>query len=233
MVPFRSSTFLLYTLYDGFDEKGKKVIMMITIIGGMYFGIFTATEAAGVATIIAFIIVLAGRRLTLERLKKTIYETVRLTVMLALILLTVRGFYMLFLNITWLPHTIAEVALAMPSPWLVLGAIYVICFIFGMVTGGPIAYVTLPLFTPVVEQLGFSPIWFIITLVKMHETGFITPPIAPGVFFGQGVVREVPLEKAFKAIWWFVLCDMLTLGLFIAFPKIVTFLPDTMMRPTG
>ena len=90
------------------------------------------------------------------------------------------------------------------------------------------AMLIIPLFVPVVEQMGFSPVWFIITIVKMMETGFITPPIAAGVFIAQGIIREVPLEKAFKAVWWFVLCDVLTLGLFITFPQIVTFLPDTM-----
>ena len=94
------------------------------------------------------------------------------------------------------------------------------------------ALVILPLFVPVAEQLGFSPVWFIITIVKLMETGFITPPVAPSVFIAQRIINEVPLEKAYGAAWWFVLCDMLTLVLFIAFPQIVTFLPDT-MRAAG
>jgi len=204
------------------------VIMMATIIGGLYFGVFTATEAGGIAALVSFIIVLALRRLTWARFKATIYETLQLTILVALMLMMIRGFYNLFLNITWLPAAIADMALEMPSPWLVLTAMYLICFIFGMLTGGPMGYVIVPLFTPVVESLGFNPVWFIITIVKMMETGAITPPVAFSAFIVQGIVREVPLGKLFKAVWWFVLCDMFTLGLFIAFPKIVMFLPDTM-----
>ena len=192
--------------------------------------VFTATEAAGAATIVGFIIVLAMRRLTWARLKTTIYETIRLSAMLALILLTVRGFYITFLNVSWLPLAMAELALGLPSPWLVLAAMFVICFFLGMVTGSPMVYVILPLFTPVVVKLGFSAVWFIIIMVKLVETGFITPPIAPGIFIAQRIIREVPIGRAYQAVWWFVLCDMLTVGLFIAFPQIVTFLPDTMRQ---
>ena len=205
------------------------IIMMLTIIGGLYFGIFTATEAAGAAALIAFIIVLAMRRLTSARLKASIYETVRLSILILLILVTIRGFFLTFLHITWLTITIAELALKMPSPWLVLAMMFLICFLLGMFTGGPMALVILPLFTPVVEQMGFSAVWFIITVVKMMEVGWITPPVAPGIFIATGVIREVPMGKAFVAVWWFVLCDIFTLGLFIAFPEIITFLPDTMM----
>ena len=204
--------------------------MMITIIGGMYFGVFTATEAAGVATLVAFIIVISMKRLNWTRLKPILFETVRLTVMLTIMLLSIRGFYSIFLNITWLPVSIAELAFKMPSPWLVLFAMYAICFILGMVTGSPMGLVIVPLFAPVVEQLGFSPIWFIITIIKTMEMGAITPPIAIGVFVSQGLIKEVPLDKAFGAVWWFVLCDVFTLVLFIAFPQIVMFLPNTMRQ---
>ena len=206
------------------------VIMMLTIIGGLYFGVFTATEAGGVATMVAFITVIAMKRLTWARFKSTIYETLRLSVMLALILLTIRGFYLLFLNVSWITVTIAELALGIPSPWLALFAMFAITFLLGMFVGSPLALIILPLFTPVAEQLGFSPVWFIITIVKMTETGFITPPVAPGIFIAQGIIREVSLEKAYRAVWWFVLCDMITLALFIAFPQIVMFLPDTMRK---
>jgi len=204
------------------------VIMMLTIIGGLYFGIFTATEAGGIAALISFIIVLALRRLTWARLKATLYDTIRFSILVTLIIVTIMGFYVRFLHVTWITVTIAEWALGLPSPWIILAAMYLFCFVFGMLVGGSPALLVLPLFTPVVEQLGFSPIWFIITIVKTMETGFITPPVAMSVFIAQGIIREVSLEKAYKAIWWFVLCDMLTLGLFIAFPQIVTFLPGTM-----
>jgi len=204
------------------------VIMLITIVGGLYFGIFTATEAAGAAALISFIIVFAMRRLTHAAFKASIYETLRFTVLILFILLTVRMFFTVFLNLTWLTVNIAELALEMPSPWLTMAAIFVICFILGMFVGSPLAYVTLPLFVPVVEELGFEPIWFIIVITKLTEVGYLTPPIAPGLFIAQGIIREVPMEKAYNAAWWFIACDMLFLVLIIFVPQIVMFLPNSM-----
>ena len=165
------------------------LIMLLTIVGGLYFGIFTATEAAGAAALIAFIIVFAMRRLNMAAFKASIYETLRFSVLILLILLTIRMFFNVFLNLTWVTVNIAEFAMGMPSPWLTMAAIFVICFILGMFVGSPLAYVTLPLFTPVVAELGFEPIWFIIVMTKLTEVGFLTPPIAPGLFIAQGIIR--------------------------------------------
>lgn len=203
-------------------------IMMIVIIGGMYLGIFTATEAGAVSCLVAFLIAIVLKRLTWTVLKKTIWETARLSIMALLMLLTILGFYSLFLNITFLPNAIVGLALGIPSPWLTLGVIYVILFALGCFAGSPMGLVTLPLLTPVVAQIGFSPVWFLITMVLMMEVAQITPPVAIGVFIAQGMVKEVPLQKAFGAAWWFIICQMLCLVLFIVFPQIVTFLPNTM-----
>jgi len=204
------------------------VIMMLTIVGGIYTGVFTATEAGGMAAFVSFITVLAMRRLTWTRLRAILYETMRLSVMIVLLLVGIMGFFNRFLNVSWLPITMAELALGLPSPWIALAAMFIICFFLGMIIGSPLGIVILPLFVPVVEQLGFSPVWFIIIMVKLTEIGFITPPVAGNVFIAQSMIKEVPLGKAYQAAWWFVLCELFATGLFVAFPQIVMFLPDTM-----
>ena len=204
------------------------VILMVTIIGGIYFGIFTATEAAGMGAVITFLIAIGLRRLNWDKIKKIIFQTVTLTVMIMTMIMTARGFYTRFLNLTQVTTAFAQLALGFPSPWITLFLIFVIMFVFGMFIGGPLAYVTIPLFAPIVRELGFSMVWFLITIMKMTETGAITPPVCMSVFIAQSIVREVPIGDAYKAVWWFVLCDMLAMGLFIAFPKMVTWLPDTM-----
>lgn len=202
--------------------------MMIVIIGGMYLGIFTATEAGGVACLIAFLIAIILRRLSWNVMKQTIWETTRLSIMALVMLMTILGFYSLFLNITFLPNAIVGLAMGISSPWVTMAVIYAILFALGCFAGSPMGLVTLPLLTPVVIKLGFSPVWFLITMVLMMEVAQITPPVAIGVFVAQGMVKEVTLEKAFGAAWWFIVCQVLTLVLFIAFPQIVTFLPNTM-----
>ena len=101
-----------------------------------------------------------------------------------------------------------------------------IMFVFGMFLGGPLMYITVPMFAPVIEAMGYSLIWFGIVIIKMTETGAITPPVCIVLFIAQGIIKEVPIERAYRSIWWFVLCDVLTIGLFVGVPQLVTFLPD-------
>ena len=89
---------------------------------------------------------------------------------------------------------------------------------------------TLPLVQPIVISLGFDPIWFGIIVVKMVEICLITPPIGLNCFVVAGVRPDIPLLDIFKGIWWFFICDVLTVALFVAFPGIVLFLPNTMFN---
>jgi len=206
------------------------VIMMITISGGIYFGIFTATEAGGMGSLVAIIMAIALRRLTWDRIKRIILETVKMNVMMALIVMTVLGYYTRFLTTSGVTGAIAEMALSFPSPWITLILIFAVAFLFGMFIGTTLAFITIPLFAPVVADMGFSLVWFVILMIKMTETGGITPPVCLSLFVAQGVAGkdEVSMDKAYRAVWWFVLCDILTLALLVAIPQIVTFLPDTM-----
>jgi len=201
-------------------------IMLVTIVGGIYFGVFTATEAAGMGCVIAFVVVLAMRRLTWSRLKNMIFETARLNIMIMLILMTCMGIYVKFLSISGITAAIAEMALGFPSPWITLTLMFAIMFLFGMFIGGPLMYVTVPMFAPVVVDMGYSLVWFGILMIKMVEVGAITPPVCVTTFVAQGVIGEVPMSRAYKAVSWFVFCDILTLVLLIAFPQITMLLPN-------
>ncbi len=204
------------------------MIMMITIIGGIYFGIFTATEAAGAGSTVAFIVVIAMRRLTWARLKTIILETVRLSVMIMLILMTAMGLFTIFLTVSKLTLDFAGLALSFPSPWMTLLLMFFVMFIFGMFIGTPLAYVTIPLFTPVIISLGYDVIWFIILIVKMIEVGAITPPVAISLFISRDIVKEVPIGRAYKSVLWFIAADVVTVLILVVFPQIVLFLPATM-----
>jgi len=205
------------------------VVTLITIAGGIYFGVFTATEAGGMGAVIAVIIAIAMKRLTWDRIKNIIYDTSQFTVMVALILMTVNGFYTRFLNMSGITGAVSDLAIAFPSPWITLALMFAVTFLFGMFIGTTLAYVTVPLFAPIVGDMGYSLVWFVILMIKMQEMGAITPPIAVCLFIAQGVVKkEVSINELFRAVWWFVLCDVFTLSLFIAFPQTVLILPNTM-----
>jgi len=201
------------------------VIMMAIIIGGIYFGIFTATEAAGMGVLVSFLIVIAMKRLTWARLKKIILETTRLSILMMLILMTIEGFYCRFLNLSGVTMTIGNLALGFSSPWVTIVAMYVIMFLFGMFVGDPLGFVILPIFAPVIKDMGFDIIWFVLTMIKMIELGAVTPPVCMAIFVSQGIVKEVSIDSAYKAVVPFIVCDVLTLGLMVFIPQITLFLP--------
>jgi TRAP-type C4-dicarboxylate transport system permease large subunit len=109
---------------------------------------------------------------------------------------------------------------------MILG-IYVLLGMF--MNGIGMLLLTLPVVFPAVMALGYDPIWFGIILVKMVEIGLITPPIGLNCFVVAGVRPDIPLQEIFKGVWPFVVADIATVGLFIAFPEIILFLPRMMM----
>jgi tripartite ATP-independent transporter DctM subunit len=206
------------------------VIMMITIMGGIYFGVITATEAGGVGAFAAILIAIALKKFTRARIKNIILQTVKFSVLIMLMVMTITGYYIRFLNMTGITGALAEMALSFPSPWVTLAALGIITFLFGMFIGSSLGYIIIPLFAPVLGDMGFSLVWIIILQTKLAETGSITPPVCLAVFIAQGVIGddEVSITDAYRAVWWFVLCDMLTLALLVTVPAITLFLPNTM-----
>jgi tripartite ATP-independent transporter DctM subunit len=201
-------------------------VIMLTIIGGIFFGIFTATEAAGMAAVVSLLLVIVMRRLTKwDQIKRIVLESCRLTVLVMVLIVSVQ-FFVKFLNYTRVTVAFAEMALGLPSPYVTLGVMIFIMFIMGMFIGGPLMYVTVPLFCPVMDSLGFNLIWFGIIFIKMSEAGSMSPPVCINLFIAQGIVEEVPMERAYKSIWWFLACDLITALLFILIPQISLWLPQ-------
>lgn len=206
------------------------LVLIVLIIGGIYSGIFTPTEAGGAGAFSAFIMALAMRRLTLARLKESLLETGRTTIMIFSIIVGVLIFVR-FLALTGLPGTFAEVVLALPLPRLVIILLLMSLYVFlGMFLDAiGMMMLTLPIIFPAVMALGYDPIWFGIIIVKMCEICLITPPVGLNVYVVRSVAPDIPLEEIFRGIIPFVAMDILTVALFIAFPQIITFLPYQML----
>jgi len=205
------------------------MLLIILIVGGIYSGVFTPTEAGGAGAFGAFLMALAMRRLTLARFKESLLETGHTTIMIFSIIVGVLIFVR-FLALTGLPREFSEFVLELPLPpivviFMILG-IYVFLGMFLDAIG--MMMLTLPIVFPSVVALGFDPIWFGIILVKMCEICLITPPVGLNVYIVRSVAPDIPLEEIFRGIIPFLAMDILTVILFVLFPQIITFLPGKM-----
>jgi len=206
------------------------LVLIFLIIGGIYSGVFTPTEAGGAGAFSAFLMALFMRRLTLERLKESLLETGRTTIMIFSIIVGVLIFVR-FLALTGLPATFAEFVLELSLPRIVVILLIMSIYIFlGMFLDAiGMMMLTLPIVFPAVVALGYDPIWFGIIIVKMCEICLITPPVGLNCYIVRSVAPDIPLEEVFRGIIPFVAMDVLTVALFIAFPGIITFLPYQML----
>ncbi len=205
-------------------------LLFILVIGGLYIGVFTPTEAGAAGASGAFAIALFSMRLTWSNLFESLLETARATVMIFLIIIGVLIF-MRFLAISGVSRAFIEAVQGLPVPrWVILSgflAFYVVLGMFmdaiGMLT------LTLPLMFPIIVGLGYHPIWFGIIAVKMCEICLITPPIGLNVYMVRGVAPDIPLEEMFKGVIPFLAMDILTLVILVIFPQIALYLPSKMV----
>ncbi len=206
------------------------LLLIFLVIGGIYSGIFTPTEAGGAAAFSAFLMALFMRRLTIERLKESLLETGRTTIMIFSIIVGVLIFVR-FLALTGLPSSFAEFILGLQIPRLLILLMILSVYVFlGMFLDAiGMLMLTLPIIFPAVVSLGYDPIWFGIIAVKMCEICLITPPVGLNCYIVRSVAPDIPLEEIFRGIIPFVAMDILTVALFIVFPQIITFLPSHMM----
>lgn len=222
----------------GWDERFRTLpeifpifAVIVVVMGGMYTGWATPTEVGALGAFIVFLIALMRRGLTVRRLFDALVETAKLTVMIFSIIWGVLIFVR-FLAFAGLPAAFSEWIVNLPlSPMMILLLILGVYLILGMFMNGiGMLLLTLPVVYPAVMALGYDPIWFGIILVKMVEIGLITPPIGLNCFVVAGVRPDIPVQEVFRGVLPFVVADIATVALFIAFPGIITFLPNLMMK---
>ncbi|MDI6755167.1 MAG: TRAP transporter large permease [Thermodesulfobacteriota bacterium] len=206
------------------------LMIFVMVVGGLYFGVFTPTEAGAAGAFSAFILALASRGLTWLNLKESLMDTARTTAMIFLLIIGVLIFIRL-LALSGVTDAFIKFMLGLPLPRLgILMCILFVYVILGMFMDAiGMMLLTLPLFFPIVVGLGYDPIWFGIIVIKCCEICLITPPVGLNVYVVRGVASDIPIEDIFRGIIPFFLMDILTVGLLIAFPQIVTFLPNTMI----
>jgi len=205
-------------------------VLFAVVAGGIYSGIFTATEAGAVGAVASLFLGIIAVRFDIGRVRKIIslalIEASRLTSMI--FLLIVGGAVLRYLIVlTRLPGRIAEwvTALAIP-PSLVLVCFLLVLLPLGMMLDGlTILFLTVPIVAPIVQALGFDGVWFGVLIMKMIEISLITPPVGINCFIVAGIAPDVKVEQVFRAVTPFVVLDLLATALFFVVPSLVMWLP--------
>jgi tripartite ATP-independent transporter DctM subunit len=205
------------------------LLLIILVLGGIYLGVMTPTEAGAIGASGAFLLCLGQRTLSWKMLIESALSTVRITSFLFLIVI---GGKILTYSLQYLqlPQTIAGGILQLEiSRWVILVALYLLYLVLGMFLD-PISMmiITLPVVFPAIVNLGFDPIWFAVVLVITCEMGLITPPVGLNLFVMKGIAEDQPLSRIIVGMLPFFIGLTLILALVSFFPGLATWLPGKM-----
>jgi C4-dicarboxylate transporter, DctM subunit len=204
------------------------MVLIIVIIGGIYGGIFTPTESGAIGAFGAIVIGWATRRLSRKNLVKAILDTSQMTAMI--VLMTAGAFvFSAMMTVSKLNFALSDFVVGLEvSKYIIIAIIVLIYIILGMFSDIlACILLTVPILFPTVKALGFDPIWFGVLIVVLIELGFMTPPVGMNVFMFSAVTK-VPIGTIFRGVIPFTIALLICIAFMIAFPEIVTFLPDTM-----
>ena len=203
-------------------------VLFATVIGGIYFGVFTPTEAAGVGAFGAFFIAFSRKRLNREMMKETLLETGQTSAMIFTILIgaiTLNNLVIFSGLANALADFVSGLDMSPATVMLIILLMYLImgCFLDALA----MILLTVPIFYPIVLDLGYDPIWFGIIVVMVVELGLITPPIGMNVFVIKGMVQSVPLVSIYKGVLPFVIGQVVLIIAVFLIPEIALWLPET------
>ncbi len=204
------------------------IIVFVLSLGGLFLGWFTPTEAGAVGAISLLVITLFEKKMDWNKLKASLLDTTKLTAMIFLLVAGASVFGRFF-ALTRIPFELGSWVAGLDVPsFVIMGTIIIIYLLLGFIIDAlALILLTIPIFYPVVViSLGYDPIWFGVIVLLVVSMGVVTPPIGLNVYIIKGVAPEVPIEKIFKGVWPFVLADLTLVIILIAFPQIVTVLPD-------
>ena len=205
------------------------LILFLVVMGGIYGGILTPTEAAAAGAFSAFLIALLRRRVTIHNLITAFMNTLMVTGFVFVIIIgaVLFGYFMAASGVS---TALADFVSSLPvSPLGILISILLLYVILGsLMDAFAMVLITMPILFPVILSLGFDPIWFGVLVVIMMEMGMITPPIGMNVFVIKGIARDVPMYTIFQGALPFVLAMGICVAIIVAFPQIALFLPNAM-----
>jgi tripartite ATP-independent transporter DctM subunit len=200
--------------------------LIVFVIGGLFIGWFTPTEAASVGSVAALLLCWRRGRLTRQAVADALDATLRITGMIYLVVIGAMLFAT-FISVTGIADGLAQLVTSIDAgPTVAIVAMALVLLVLGSFLDGlALMLLTTPIFLPIVQDLGMSPIWFGIFLVRTMEIGFVHPPLGLNVYVIQGIAKDIPLPTIFRGIVPFLLVDFVHLALLIAFPVLALWLP--------
>lgn len=221
---------------QGWGERFKSLrdvwaiaLLFLLVVGGIYAGVVTPTEAASLGAVGALVIGVARRRLSWADIKVCLVDSLRISISIFFVFIGALLFSY-FLAITRAPQQVAEYLTALPiSPMGIMVLILLLYLVLGCVLDSmAMVVLTVPILFPVVTSLGFDPIWFGVMVVMAIELGLITPPIGMNVFVINSVERNIGLTTIYKGLLPFIAIDVVRIAVLLFFPSIALFLPSLM-----
>jgi len=207
----------------------ETLILFALVMGGIFFGIFTPTEAAAIGAFMTLLIAIIRRQLYWKAFIQSLADTTKISCMI-MVIVTGAVIFGHFMAITRIPYLLADYVSSLPLPPHAIIGVIILVYLIGGCFMDALAMImlTIPIFFPVVQKLGFDPIWFGVVIVLITEMGVITPPVGINVYVVFGVARDVPLEKIFRGVFPMLISLLVCNLLLILFPQIALWLPGLM-----
>jgi tripartite ATP-independent transporter DctM subunit len=204
-------------------------LLFLTMLGGIYAGVFTPIEAAGVGAFGAFLFALARGELDVRALREVLAESMRTSAVMLLVLVGA-VLYNNFLDLSGFTRVLKDaVTAAGMHPLAAMAVIVAIYLVLGCVLESlSMVLLTVPVFFPIVVALGYDPVWFGIIVVVATEISLITPPVGFNVFMLHSMLPEIPVGAMFRGLVPFIVADLLRLALLIGVPSLALWLPGLM-----
>ena len=207
----------------------ETLIIFLLVMGGLFVGFFTPTEAGAIGACGTLIVAVVRRNLTWQGFITSLFETTRMSCMILVIVAgaTIFGH---FLAVSTIPFEIATWITGFDLPPAIIMSMIIFLFLIGgcIIDALALIMLTVPIFFPVVIHLGYDPLWFGVVIVLITQIGVITPPVGINVYIVSGVARDVPLEVIFKGVTPLLIALIIGTFLLIPFPQLALFLPGLM-----
>ena len=204
-------------------------MMAVIVMGGIYSGLFTPTEAGALGASGTLMLGLLSRRLKLKNFKDAVMESTKTAAMIFLII-AAAFLFGYFMGISRIPSDLSDFIVGLQvHPFVILMGVLILYIIAGMfIDMLAFAFLTLPIIFPAMVAIGYDPIWFGVITVHMFEVALITPPFGLNLFVIRGIVPDKSMRDIMGGIGWFVVMDLVTLAIYVAFPQVATWLPSMM-----
>ena len=208
----------------------ETLILFVVVIGGMFGGYFTPTEAASVGAAGSLVIALVRRALTWKILVRVLFETLRTSCMV-MVIVAGAVIFGRFLAITRIPFELAAWLGGLPLPGAVILLFIILFYLVSgcFVDALALVLLTVPIFYPVVVNLGYDPVWFGVIIVVVTQMGVISPPVGVNVYVVAGIARDIPLTTVFRGAMPFLLALVVAAVVLVFFPQLVLFLPNLVL----